>query len=202
MSGTYKKGNLALPTVGAMTENGTLTSYRTHADPLAAILEATTDWDAASPCEGWTARDVVAHIVETERDHFARHQVELGDPPDVGTDPAAGWRAHDQAVRRVLADHAVTGREFDGFFGPTTVGAMFLQVYGFDLIVHRWDIARSAGRDERFTDAELDTLEAAIAGFGEHLYADGICRPAIDVPAGADRQTRVLAALGRARQPA
>ena len=34
-------------------------------------------------------------------------------------------------------------------------------------------------------------------GFGEPLYAEGICTPALDPPDGADEQTRVLAKLGR-----
>lgn len=179
------------------TGHDTLAAYRQYADPLGAVLDATSDWDAMSPCGGWTAADLVAHVIETERDYFSRHAIDLGPAPAVAANPASAWHTHHAAVQRVLADEAVAARAFDGFFGPTTVGAMFLQVYGFDLVVHRWDLASAASRDERFTETELDTVEAAIAGFGDNLYADGICAPAIDVPADADRQSRVLAALGR-----
>jgi hypothetical protein len=65
------------------------------------------------------------------------------------------------------------------------------------VLVHRWDIARAAGRDERFTEAELDVIDASAQGFGSGLYQEGICRPALDVSGGTDRQTRVLARLGR-----
>jgi hypothetical protein len=58
-------------------------------------------------------------------------------------------------------------------------------------------LAQAAGRDERFGDEELDAIEAAIDGFGEHLYDDGVCKPALEVPADADRQAKVLARLGR-----
>jgi len=66
------------------------------------------------------------------------------------------------------------------------------------MFVHRWDIARAVGADAGLTDAEVDRMEAGADSFGPALYMDGICRPAVDVPADADRPTRVLARLGRA----
>ncbi len=65
------------------------------------------------------------------------------------------------------------------------------------MVAHRWDIASAAGRDERFTDAELDQLETGIAGFGPAVHMEGVCKPGVEAPEGADRQSRVLATLGR-----
>jgi hypothetical protein len=104
-------------------------------------------------------------------------------------------------MREMLADPDVAGREYDGVFGRTTVGASIVTFYGFDLVVHRWDIAVAAGLDEHLTDEELEMLDRSADGFGEHLYDDGVCKPAVPVPDGADRQERVLARLGR-RTPA
>ena len=78
----------------------------------------------------------------------------------------------------------------------TTVGETLLRFYGFDMIAHRWDIAAAAGLDHRFTEDELTEMESAADGFGDALYADGICER-LDTPAGADRQTALLARLGR-----
>jgi hypothetical protein len=100
-------------------------------------------------------------------------------------------------MRELLADPAVAGMEYDGVFGPTTVGASIVAFHGFDLVVHRWDLATAAGLDERLTEAELDLVDRSADGFGEHLYAEGVCQPALTVPDGADRQERVLARLGR-----
>lgn len=101
-------------------------------------------------------------------------------------------------IEEALADPAVPATEYEGWFGPTTVGSSFEQFYVFDLYVHRWDLASAAGLDTTITDVELDRLEGDIAAWGEALYLNGICRPAVDAPEGADRQTRVLALLGRA----
>lgn len=176
----------------------TLERYSALSDRLGAVIGAMPDeaWGAPSSCEGWTGRDVVAHLVDTTRNFFGRHDLDLGPRPDL-TEPAAAWHTHDDAVRALVADESVASREFDGFFGRTTIGATLVGFYGFDLMVHRWDLAQAAGRDERFSDEELDAIEAAIDGFGEHLYDDGVCKPALEVPADADRQAKVLARLGR-----
>ncbi len=163
--------------------------------PLSALLDAVPPaaWTNPSPCAGWTAADVVDHLVTTQRDFLTTHGVDLGPAPDVPADPAGAWRAHAAA----LADDAVAARGFDGFFGPTTVGSAFEQFSVWDMVVHRWDVATAVGADAGLTDAELDRVEAGADGFGPALYMDGVCGPAVDVPADADRPTRVLARLGR-----
>lgn len=170
--------------------------YARLADPFGAVVGHVTDWDAASPCAGWSARDVLGHVVQTQREFLGSHDVDLGDAPDLA-DPAAAWRQHDRDVRSALADDTIGEREFDGYFGRTTVGETLTTFYGFDLMVHRWDLARAAGRDERFTDDELGALETSVEGFGDQLYAEGICKPGVTAPEGADRQQRLLARLGR-----
>jgi hypothetical protein len=100
-------------------------------------------------------------------------------------------------VLEALADDAFADTGYDGHFGPTTVGATLVQFYVFDMVVHRWDVARAAGLDAQLTDEELDRVEAGADSFGPALYMDGICRPGVEAPAGADRVTRVLARLGR-----
>ncbi|MGY2704760.1 maleylpyruvate isomerase family mycothiol-dependent enzyme [Nocardioides sp. HB32] len=164
------------------------------ADRFSATVDATTDWSAASPCEGWTAADVVDHVVDTERDYLSRMDVEVGDRPSGS--PADVWAAHQAAVRSLVTDE-LRAREYDGFFGRTTIGATLDDFYGFDLVVHGWDLGAANGRPTTFTDAEMDTIEVAFEGFGDHAYDDGVFRRPAQVPADADRQARLLARTGR-----
>ena len=177
----------------------TATSYEAADRPLTALLDTVppAGWSRPSPCEGWTAADVVGHLIGTQREFLGTHGVDLGEAPDVAADPAAAWAEHAKRVTEAVSDAAVAGREFDGFFGPTTVGAAFEQFYVWDMVVHRWDVARAVGADPGLTDEELDRIEAGADSFGAALHMDGICRPALDVPADADRPTRALARLGR-----
>jgi uncharacterized protein (TIGR03086 family) len=178
--------------------NATATSYETADSALTAVLDALPAgaWGQPSPCESWTAADVVAHLVGTQRDFLGRRGVELGAAPDVTADPAAAWRDHAKRVREALTDDLVA-TPYQGFFGPSTVGETFEQFYVWDMVVHRWDVARTAGMDTTFSDEELDRTERGIEGFGPALYMEGICRDGVEPPAGADRATRLLARLGR-----
>jgi uncharacterized protein (TIGR03086 family) len=188
-----------------------LDSYARLADRFGSVVDRVraSAWDAPSPCEGWSARDVLAHVVTSQRGFLAQrgidastsHPLDVDHPTDSATDPRAAWHAHDERMRELLADPAAAGMEYDGVFGRTTVGQSLVAFHGFDLVVHRWDIAVAAGLDERLGDDELDMLERSADGFGDHLYDDGVCKPALTVPDGADRQERVLARLGR-RSPA
>lgn len=176
----------------------TATQYVTALRPLTAVVERVPPqaWDAPSPCEGWSARDVIRHLAETQSETLTGNGVNLGSAPDFDTDPVAAWNEHTRRVLDVLADEDHVGRAIDWFFGPTTIGATFEQFYVWDMYVHRWDLARAAGLDAHLTDADLDRIEQGADRFGEALHMDGMCRPAI-TPAAGDRTTRVLARLGR-----
>jgi len=179
--------------------NPTATDYDAANRALSAVLDGVPEdqWANPSPCEEWTARDVVGHLIETQRDFFTRHGVDLGEAPDVDLDPAAGWREHAKRVTAALADDTLVATPFDGHFGPTTIGVTLEQFYVWDMVVHRWDVARAVGSDAALTDAELDRMSAGADSFGDALYMDGICRPAVPAPPGADRTAQVLARLGR-----
>ncbi|MEE4025933.1 TIGR03086 family metal-binding protein [Gordonia sp. PKS22-38] len=172
--------------------------YRSLAGGFGTVLDAAPAdrWSAPSPCDGWTARDVVAHVIDTQREFFTTHGVDLGPRPGLD-DPAAAWRTHADVVTDRLADPAVVATPFDGHFGPTTVGETLMRFYGFDMVAHRWDVATAVGNDVRFTDDELSLMETAADGFGPALYGEGVCKSGVEVPADADRQTRLLAKLGR-----
>lgn len=154
---------------------------------------------AASPCEGWSGLDVIQHLIDTERDFLLKAGADLPDPaPTVAALGAAtAWRTHAEGVARQLADDTLAERPYETPFGSSTVGAAFDQFFGFDLIVHRWDIGRTAGLDVTFTEGELDQIEQAVAGFGEHIRGEGVCGPAVEVGADASRQDRLIAITGR-----
>lgn len=182
---------------GSMT--ATASSHSAAERPLTALVDdvPADRWERASPCSDWSARDVVRHLVRTQREFLVAHDIPTGPEPDVDADPAAAWRDHTALVAAAVRDDLAMEVGFDGHFGPTTVGESMVQFYVFDMVVHRWDLARAVGGDENLTDAELDRIEAGADSWGPALYMDGVCAAAVQPPAGADRQTVVLARLGR-----
>lgn len=170
-------------------------------EALTGVLDAVgaEDWDRPSPCDGWSARDVVGHLIETQRSFLVDRGVLDAAAPTatVAADPALAWREHVALVRPIVTDAELMASEYDGYFGPTTVGDSLGQFYVFDMIVHRWDVATATGVGTTFDDRELDGIEAGAASWGDALYMEGICAPAVEVAPEADRTERVLAMLGR-----
>ena len=164
------------------------------AERFTAVVDRTTDWSAPSPCEGWTAADVVDHVVDSQRDYLSRMDVPLPDRPTGSPDLV--WAGHLSAVRPLLTDE-LRAREYDGFFGRTTMGATLDDFYGFDLLVHGWDLGSAGGRPTTFTDADMDVLDTAFEGFGDAAYSPGVFEQPVEVAPDADRQTRLLARMGR-----
>ena len=193
MSDSFKKPSTGMRQGQGMTP---LTqSYLNQADLFTAVVDAATDWTAPSPCEEWTATDVVEHVVSTQRGYFDQRGADLGDLPV--DDPSARWHTHLGQVRDVVADDRFATTEFDGYFGRTTVDELLANFYGFDMTIHRWDLGQAVGAPVTFTDDELDRIEQAIDGLGDMLYSSGACKPPLEVPDDAPRQQRLLGRLGR-----
>lgn len=171
--------------------------FTDRADRFTTILEgAERAWDAPTPCEGWAVRDVVAHVIDTQREFLTRQGLEAGPVPDPA-DPLGAWRAHRARATDALVADGVAGRAYDGYFGPTTIGETMADFYGWDLVVHGGDVARATGQPWSVTDEEAEALLLTADGWGDALYGEGICAPTVDVPDGASATDRLLGRLGR-----
>jgi len=171
--------------------------YQTNADRFGAVIDAANDadWTAPSPCEEWTAAGVVDHVIDTQRDFLAKRGADVGPRPSGSAQEV--WDTHQEMVRRATKDEEFVAAEYDGYFGRTSVADTLANFYGFDMLAHRWDLATALDQDATFSEAELDRIETALDGFGDNLYLDGVCKPAVDVPDGAPRQAKLLGRMGR-----
>jgi uncharacterized protein (TIGR03086 family) len=173
--------------------------YRRLAETLTRTVESVPAdrWASPSPCEGWTARDVVRHVVETQSMPLTPAGLSLPAVPDVDVDPVGAWTQTRDAVLEILDDPELASREYDGGLGRTSVAATFGTFFTFDLVVHRWDLARATGLDETIAAEDLALAAAFAERAGEQLRTPGVCGPPVEVPADADAQTRLLGLLGR-----
>src|SRR5919205_1625523 len=74
-------------------------------------VRGTRDWDVPSPVAGWSARDVVRHLVEWFPSFLAGGAgVELPAGPSVDDDPAGAWRHLQDEVQSLLDDPASADR--------------------------------------------------------------------------------------------
>jgi len=155
-------------------------------------------WDRQSPCEDWQAKDVVAHIVTTEAEHLKRMNIDVTESIE-GLEPLAAWPIVRDRMQQALDTPQEAEHSYDGFFGRTTLAASVDQFYSMDLVVHAWDLARAVGLKEfeEMPAPELDEVARSIESFGDNMRAPGVFGPEVDAPAGADRQTKLLAVMGR-----
>lgn len=174
----------------------TMAQWATRSGRFSRVVDSVGDWDVPTPCSQWSARDLVDHVVTTEREFLARVGLDLG-PDPAGDDPAARWRTHLAAVDAALADPQVPDQPYDSAFGPSTVGATMNDFYGWDLAIHGWDLAKASGVAYDLGDAEAGELEATSRTWGPALYSEGICSEPAPVPRDASPVDRLVAALGR-----
>jgi uncharacterized protein (TIGR03083 family) len=171
----------------AMTYEGKdtiLRVVRQEAERMFAMVESPQAWEAPTACEGWTARDVVAHIVDTTEGYFtafdaARGVGEAAEPYGLA---AMGRRVNEMAtsfrgvpqgelldrlrtdfdkMQKILAplgpDEWTSMMVTHPYMGP--VPAFFyaagqLMDYG----VHSWDIRQGTGRAHGLSGEVADLL--------------------------------------------
>jgi uncharacterized protein (TIGR03086 family) len=152
-----------------------------------------------SPCEGWTGADVLAHALGGMKAvHSAATVGRMPKTfPKVGDDAVAAFaKLRDQTIE-ALDQPDVLARVADTFFGPMPVDT-FIGFMGADLIVHAWDLARTAKIDERLDPALCKATLATWKSLPEAmLRSPNVFGPALKAPAGADAQVKLLAFLGR-----
>lgn len=168
------------------------TDFREKADSVPAER-----WEAPSPCEGWTARDVVKHLVESHQMQLGFLDIQLDDVPAVDTDPVAALRIVNESVAQELATDERASRMIRGLAGEMRFDESIDTFLSFDLLIHTWDIAQATGLDPSLNLDDVQWAWKIAEGFGGMIRAEGVCGPALTPPVEADEQTKLLAYLGR-----
>ena len=167
-------------------------TYRRRADAFEALIEGVTPerWTNASPCDGWLARDVVAHVVDYSA-HVLRDRG-LSDPPVLADfdGPLTAFRATRNVIQRILDDPTT----------PPKVAGFIHWSLSFDLPQHGWDLAVATGQDATIDPEEVELLWGALNGDPANWdwqRANGWYGRPVPVPDDAPLQDRVLGLLGR-----
>ena len=167
-------------------------TYRRRAEAFAALIEGTPAerWSSPSPCAGWAARDVVAHVVDFSAQVLSE---KAGVPAPAFADfddPAAAFGATRSVLVRVLLDEAT----------PPKVAGHLHWSLSFDLPQHGWDLAVATGQNSTMDPDEVELLWGSLTGAPrnwEWQRANGWYGPPVPVPKDAPLQDRVLGLLGR-----
>ena len=176
--------------------------YREVAARFTALVEGVPDaacWARPAPVAGWTARDVVRHLVEWFPGFLAGGAgVTLPEGPDVDADPVAAWRTMSDGVQAVLDDPASADEVLrNPHVGEVPLDEAISRFFATDVFLHSWDLARATGQDETLDPRRCAELLDGMLPLDDLLRSSGQYGPRVDVPDDADVQTRLLAFIGR-----
>lgn len=155
-------------------------------------------WSNQSPCEEWTATDVVAHCIGMNEMIIGFTQgtaASSAEEPAIDA-PATAWRASFESWAQVLdtdgALHAVAVTPW----GEMAVDR-FLGFVWVDPLIHTWDLSIATGQEPVL---HLDLVERATAQLiraGDSLRAPGRFGAAVELDADANAYDRLAAVAGR-----
>lgn len=154
-------------------------------------------WDDPSPCEGWSARAVLQHLIDSHRTMPAHVGLTVPTDVPVDQDPVRAWAQARDGLQTLLDDPATASLEYDGYFGRTSLAATVDGFLCLDLLVHGWDVAKATGGDTTLPEDEVERVAQTVEGLGESIRMEGVCGPPVPVPDDATPQARLLAHLGR-----
>jgi uncharacterized protein (TIGR03086 family) len=160
-------------------------------------------WDAPSPCDGWSVRELVNHIVGGNywASELARGRTidEVGDRLDGDLLGEAPLDAYDESGGAASAAFHMPGAmeapcavSYGPVPGEVYAGHRFL-----DVLIHGWDVAAATGQDTRLPPELVEACWAVVEPQKELLVGSGMFGTDHDVPAGAGRQDALLLLLGR-----
>ena len=160
-------------------------------------------WGSESVCDGWTVSELVNHIVTGN--WWAMELVggktiaEVGDRYDgdvLGDDPLAAYDESAAAVAAAFRAPGAMDAACAVSYGPVP-GWVYCGHRFIDVLIHGWDVATSTGEDPTLPAELVEACWAVLEPQLEMLTGSGLFATAQPVAEDADRQTALLAVLGR-----
>jgi uncharacterized protein (TIGR03086 family) len=156
-------------------------------------------WDNDSPCEGWTARDVVGHIsgvFNAGADMIASGEMVPPRPVQDVSDPQAVWASARDKMLAVLDTPDTLQREGKFWFGPMSVDQL-ISVVLWDPLTHAWDVGTATGVDPKLDAGLAQSAFDTVSSMRDGLAKMGLIAEATPVADDAAIVDRYLALVGR-----
>jgi uncharacterized protein (TIGR03086 family) len=151
-------------------------------------------WSNPAPCDGWTARDVVAHVLGG----MNRMLAQGGEPKEIVADAdiVAEWNATRPQFLAMLGTADMT-MNVQGPFGSMPLEQALGRLMATDVLVHTWDLAHAVGGDEQLGADDVAHAYEGLKPMDAMLRMPGVFGPKIESAPDADLQTQFLNFLGR-----
>ena len=179
-------------------------SVRDFARKVRAIRDD--QWANATPCTEWDVRALVNHLVNEAlwvRPLLeGRTIAEVGDRFDgdlLGDDPKAAFDRAAAEATAAAGEPGAAARIVHISSGDAPVGEYLGQVFA-DFVVHGWDLARGIGAEDTIDPGHAASIYEQMRPLEDEMKTWGVYGEKIEVPDGADTQTKLLALFGRVQE--
>jgi uncharacterized protein (TIGR03086 family) len=163
-------------------------------------------WARPTPCEGWTVRDLVNHVVLGGRmtarllhGASAEDVTALFGTDMLGDDPTTAFAGSSAEERDAFAEPGSLDRIVHHPGAGDVPGALLLGFRIGDHLLHTWDLARAVGADEALDPGAVETVWAVLEPMAPMIPSIGVfgTGPSGSVGEDAPLQTRLLDLSGR-----
>jgi uncharacterized protein (TIGR03086 family) len=159
--------------------------------------------DQGTPCDGWDVRALLNHVVsgnEWAAELAAGRTIEeVGDRLDgdvIGNDPSAAYEASAERAAAAFLRPGALEAPCAVSYGPVP-GSVYAGHRFIDILIHGWDLAKATGQPTSLDAGLVEACFAVVEPQREMLAGSGMFGSDQQVLPGADRQTELLAMLGR-----
>jgi uncharacterized protein (TIGR03086 family) len=160
-------------------------------------------WSNPSPCEDWTARDVLGHVIAVQGyvESLARGVEPTLNPYGLpgelaGDDPLRAWAAARESVLEAIDVPGVLEHAVQTFRAEETVDN-FLAWNVVDTVAHTWDLARAGGVDDHLDDDLIAHATAQAGPVIEAMRVPPFFSAEVVIPSDPSPTAQFLAMLGR-----
>jgi uncharacterized protein (TIGR03086 family) len=161
------------------------------------VQAATPDsWTKQSPCDDWTARDVVVHV----GNNLGRLAAGFsgGEAHEIGPDEdiSSAWAEARDGFLGALPT-ADLSANVPTPFGPMPFEQFIGRIITTDVLVHTWDLARAIGADESLDQTAVEGAYSGLKPLDAMIRQPGIFAAKVESEPGCSTQTEFLNFLGR-----
>ena len=155
-------------------------------------------WNAPTPCEEWSVRDVVTHLcspMAAIQAMATTGQVAAPEPIETN-DPIGTWNATRDGVLEAISVPGATSQVGEFWFGESSIDDI-LAFAAWDQLGHAWDIAVATGRDVDVDPAVVEATIGVISANADMLRSGGLMGDEITVDPDAPAIDRFIGLIGR-----
>jgi len=156
-------------------------------------------WSASTPCEEWTASDLLQHqcaVLNGVTAMATSGEMARPTPPEDMSDPQATWIDTRDRLFAALDRQGALAQEGPFWFDSATIDDVTAAVM-WDPVTHAWDLAQATGQPHGLSDSLVQAAYDTVAPRSDMLVETGRTGAVLDSADDAPILDRYLALVGR-----